>query len=66
MTKKRSSEIFRRKLGFEGPANLFMKGASKSLIRLCSELLNSQYRLLVHILPVVPDCVYALEALSIL
>jgi len=37
MTKKRnkrSSEIFRHKLGFEGPTNLFLKQASKSLIRL--------------------------------
>ena len=33
LTKKRSSEIFCRKLGFQGPTNLFLKWASKSLIR---------------------------------
>jgi len=35
MTRKRSSEICRRKFGFEGPSNLFLKRASKSLFRLC-------------------------------
>jgi len=29
--------MFRRKLGFEGPTNLFLKRVSKSLIRLCSQ-----------------------------
>jgi len=35
VTKKGHPEIFRRKLGFEGPTNLFLKRASKSLIRPC-------------------------------
>src|SRR6218665_2339558 len=33
--RKKSSEICHRKLGFEGPTNLFLKQASKSLIQLC-------------------------------
>src|SRR6218665_1573968 len=35
ITNKRSFEISRRKLGFEGPTNIFLKRAFKSLIRLC-------------------------------
>jgi len=34
--------MFRHKLGFEGPTDLFLKRASKSLIRLCLRAILSK------------------------
>jgi len=35
MTKKGHQKLVHRKFGFEGPTDIFLKWASKSLIRLC-------------------------------
>jgi len=37
ITNKWSFEISRRKFGFEGPTDLFLKQTSKNLTRLCLE-----------------------------